>query len=346
MIEIRAMKENEAQKVKDLGKRTFEWFESLFISNPENCFVAVENNRIIGAIMYKYLTIAGKKIGYVDYLFVDKSEHGKGIGSKLVEFCLETMKKADCDGYSALVRDDNVGSWKIFVNKGLYRVNLDNLIKQFGVLGMFRLTFKTPMNIATGMDLYLKLENDYLSVEKEKSTLQILKYFIFTVLLLMPSLIYGFEHAFYLIGATVSVLGIRIVFGYLGTIFSNEKWYFRVCNGGYIIPFIASLFGGLFLISGNWYPRFYRKDSAFKRSLGLTALAQWISLLLIVLITEAKLGELGYAKTMANIAGIFMLISIVPFYPFASFGGKRIFNWNRWLYLIIFLISLFTVYMY
>ncbi|MFN2341003.1 MAG: GNAT family N-acetyltransferase [Halanaerobium sp.] len=346
MIEIRAMKKNEAKEVKKLGKRTFEWFESLFIPNPKDCLVAVENNTIVGAVLYKYLTLTGKKIGHVDYIFVDKTKHGKGIGSKLVDICLETMKKEACAGYSALVRDDNVGSWKMFTNRGLERVGLVELIRKFGVQGMFMLTFKTPMNIATGMDLYLKLEQRSLSVEREDSSLQIFKYLIFTALLLLPILIYNFGHGFHLIGAILSVLVIRIIFGYLGTKFSNENWYFRVCEGGYIIPFIASLLEGLFLISGNWYPRVYRKDIDFKRSLGLTALAQWISLLLISLLSMTQLGEMEFIKTMANMAGIFMLISIVPFYPLASFGGQRIFNWNKWLYGLTVILSLGTVFLY
>ncbi len=344
MVKIRDMKQNEALKVKKLGKETFEWFESLFVPNPKKCCVAVEDNRIIGAVLYKYLTAAGKKIGYVDYIFVDKSFHGRGIGTKLVDHCLEAMAKEGCDGYSAIVRDDNVGSWKMFVNRGLKRVGLDDLIRQFGIPGMLNLTFKTPFNFATGMNYYLKLENDDLSIRKGNSFLQAFKYLIFTALLLLPSLIYGLEYTFHIIGAVVSILGIRIGFGYLGTLFSNEKWFFRVCDGGYIIPFIASFFNGIFLISGNWYPEVYRKNKDFKRSLGLTALTQWISLLCIVLITRTQLGNLEFVRTMASISGIFMLISIVPFYPLASFGGKRIFDWNRWLYIIVVFFS-FTVFL-
>ncbi|MCF7946645.1 MAG: GNAT family N-acetyltransferase [Spirochaetia bacterium] len=346
LIEIRAMKQNEAPKVKKLGKKTFEWFESLFIPNPKDCCVAVEGNTIIGAVLYKYITAAGKKIGYVDYIFVDKADHGNGIGSKLIDFCLETMQKEGCDGYSAIVRDDNVGSWKMFVNRGFQRAGLDDLIRQFGVMGVLTLTFKTPMNIATGMEFYLKLEHDVLSVRKEHPTSQTLKYVIISVLLLLPTLIYGFEYAFHVIGAIVSVLGIRMGFGYIGTLFSNEKWHFRVCDGGYIISLTASLFGGIYLISGNWYPRVYRKDADFKRSLGLTASAQWISLLCIVLITRTQLGDLAFVRTMAGISGIFMLISIVPFYPLASFGGKRIFDWSKRLYVTVVLFSLCTVFLY
>jgi len=155
MTEIRTIKKSEAKEVKKLGKKTFEWFEGLFIPDPKDCFVAVEENKVIGAVLYKYFNLADKKIGYVDFIFVDKVAHGKGIGSKLVDRCLKAMEKEDCDGYSALVRDDNVGSWKMFVNNGLKRVGLDDLVRKFGVPGMLNLTFKIPFNFATGMDFYL-----------------------------------------------------------------------------------------------------------------------------------------------------------------------------------------------
>ena len=223
MIEIRAMKKSEETKVKKLGKKTFEWFESLFIPDPKDCYVAVENNNIVGAVLYKYLTVADKKIGYVDYIFVDKSVHGKGIGSKLVDYCLKTMQKEGCDGYSAIVRDDNVGSWRMFINKGLQRVGLDDIARQFGIMGMLNLTFKTPMYIATGMELYLKIENNSLSAGKEKSILQIFNYLFFLGVLLSPTFIYGLENALYVIGVILSIVVIRIGFVYFVTMFSKEK---------------------------------------------------------------------------------------------------------------------------
>ncbi|TDO73406.1 hypothetical protein DFR79_13723 [Halanaerobium saccharolyticum] len=57
MVEIRAIKQNEAQRVRKLGKKTFEWFESLFVPEPKLCYVAVEDNKIVGAVLYKYLVV-------------------------------------------------------------------------------------------------------------------------------------------------------------------------------------------------------------------------------------------------------------------------------------------------
>lgn len=346
MTEIRAMKKSEAKEVKKLGKKTFEWFEGLFIPDPKDCFVAVEENKVIGAVLYKYFNVADKKIGYVDFIFVDKTAHGKGIGSKLVDRCLKAMEKEDCDGYSALVRDDNVGSWKMFVNNGLKRVGLDDLVRKFGVPGMLNLTFKIPFNFATGMDFYLKMEADELSRRKRNSFFQAFKYLILTALLLSPRFIHGIENALDIIAPITAIILIRIAFGYLGTLFSNENWHFRVCDGGYIIPFIASFFNGIFLISGNWYPEIYRKEPDFNRSLGLTAFAQWFSLITIILIIKTQFDQTQFLGTMAEMSAFIMMISIVPFYPLASFGGKRIFEWNKWIYIIVVLISFIIIFLY
>jgi GNAT superfamily N-acetyltransferase len=346
MVEIRAMKKSEAEDIKKLGKKTFEWFEGLFIPDPKDCFVAVEENKVIGAALYKYFSAANKKIGYVDFIFVDKAFHGKGIGSRLVDYCFEEMKKENCDAYSALVRDDNVGSWKMFVNRGLQRVGLNDLIKDFGIPGMLNLTFKIPFNFATGMDFYLKMENDKLPMKKRNSFFQAFKYLILTALLLSTRFIFGIENALYIISAIVSIILIRIAFGYLGTLLSEENWHFRVCDGGYIIPFVASFFNGIFLISGNWYPEVYRKEPDFKRSLGLTSLAQWISLITIILFTKIQLSQTQFLRTMAEMSVFIMIISIVPFYPLASFGGKRILEWNKWLYIIVVFISFYILLWY
>ncbi len=49
---------------------------------------------------------------------MDKKGHGKGIGTKLVDACFKAMDQEGCDGYSAIVRDDNVGSWNYSLTKG------------------------------------------------------------------------------------------------------------------------------------------------------------------------------------------------------------------------------------
>lgn len=339
MIEIREMLEHESHEVKKLGRQTFEWFESLFLSKPKRCFVAVESNKIVGAVLYKYLNVKNQKLGYVDFIFVDKNSHGSGIGSKLLHKCINQMDADNCYGYSAIVRDDNVGSWKMFLNEGLKRVSLGYLINTFGLLGMLKLTFKTPMNVATGMDFYIKLNNGRLD-NKYNSITQIIKYPLFSISLLLPLLIIYRTEVFYLFLSLSLLLLIRIAFGFIGTRFSKEDWRFRVIDGGYFIPLIASLFGGIYLVSGNWYPITYKKTSDFKRSLGLTSLFQWVSLIVMNLLQYSPIGHFTIVKSISDLSEVFIILCIIPLYPLSSFGGERLFKWNKVLYMFVFLLSI------
>lgn len=95
-IIVRKMRPEEGDAVRKLGKRTFEWFESLFVPNPKDGFVAYEGDDLLGAVLYKYYQVGDKKIGYVDYVFVDKKAHGKGVGSRLISACVKQMWEDGC----------------------------------------------------------------------------------------------------------------------------------------------------------------------------------------------------------------------------------------------------------
>jgi len=345
MVEIRVMKPEEAQAVRKLGRKTFEWFEALWVPKPKKCFVAVEGDDILGAVIYKYFKTVNKTIGYVDYIFVDKKGYGKGIGigTRLVDACFKAMDQDGCDGYSAIVRDDNVGSWKMFINKGLSRYGIDDLFRRFGLKDTVRLSFQSPLFVATGMEFYLAMKSEKPEVNKDSTRRQLINLFLYTIIFLLPILIRGLEYAFYVIGAILVILSIRVVFGYIGTRLSNEKWSFRVNDGGFFIPTMASIFGGAYYISGNWYPSEYRRDQEFRSALGKTALLQWISVFLLVLIGRTSLANIEFVDAVVTLGRILLAISVIPFYPMASFGGERIFNWNKWVYGIVVLITILEI---
>ena len=343
MVEIRVMKPEEAQAVRKLGRKTFEWFEALWVPKPKKCFVAVEGDDILGAVIYKYFKTMNKTIGYVDYIFVDKKGYGKGIGTRLVDACFKVMDQDGCDGYSAIVRDDNVGSWKMFINKGLSRYGIDDLFRRFGLKDTVRLSFQSPLFVATGMEFYLAMKSEKSEVTKDSTRRQLINLFLYTIIFLLPILISGLEYALYVIGAILMILSIRVVFGYIGTRLSNEKWSFRVNDGGFFIPTMASIFGGAYYISGNWYPSEYRRDQAFRSALGKTALLQWISVFLLVLIGRTSLANIEFVDAVVTLGCILLAISVIPFYPMASFGGERIFNWNKWIYGIVVLITILEI---
>lgn len=82
-IIVRDMEVNEAAEVYKIGKRAFTGLESLFVGKPKLALVAVKDEKIVGAILYKFFQCDGKKIGYVDYAFIDPDYHNQGVGGIL-----------------------------------------------------------------------------------------------------------------------------------------------------------------------------------------------------------------------------------------------------------------------
>lgn len=57
--------------------------------NPTTCFVALNQGKIVGAILSGH---DGRR-GYISHTAVDVSERNKGIGKTLVDYALEAMRK-------------------------------------------------------------------------------------------------------------------------------------------------------------------------------------------------------------------------------------------------------------
>jgi len=341
-IVIRKMVPEEAEAVRELGKKTFEWFESLFVPKPKKGFVAYDDKKLVGAVIYKYFRFNNKKIGYVDFIFVDKSAHGKGVGSQLLKACTALMWQEGCDGQSAVIRSDNAGSWRMFLKEGFSRVSAFDLLKIYGWSGMLKQFAKTPLFFATGMEYYLTLKDEEVVSNKDNSPAQMLSYFLLSILSLLPLLLYGLDDAVVLIGFTLLILAVRVVFGWIGTLLTKEKWQFRLADGGIFPPLIASATGGLFIMAANWYPLTYRKGRAFKRSLGLTAWFQWLSLIVLCVVLM-PLPDDSIFKIISELAKVIMLFHLVPFYPISPIGGKRIWEWNKAVFFITLVISILTI---
>ena len=68
---------------------------------------------------------------------------------------------------TALVKDDNVASWKLFMENGFKRVGAFEVIRQAGISGALLQYLKTPVPFAVGMDFYMVMKETSV---KEKDT--------------------------------------------------------------------------------------------------------------------------------------------------------------------------------
>ena len=95
-------------EIKDLEK---------FIENKDNyAFVGIIDNKII-AFLYGYgmLRPDGKRMFYIHSVDVTNEEQSKGIGTKLMEFTLDYIKKENkYYKFFVLTEDDNIKACKLY----------------------------------------------------------------------------------------------------------------------------------------------------------------------------------------------------------------------------------------
>lgn len=131
---------------------------------------------------------------------------------------------------------------------------------------------------------------------------------------------------------------------FIGTRFSaHRNWIFRLNNGGGLVCTFINFFA-IFPMIGNWYPANYEKSKDFSRDMGITALTGWVSLLILVGFLAFSGVENAGARFVWQ-TGIFLLCyRVIPFYPFESCGGRRVFQWNKWIYAFMVLATLAVVF--
>lgn len=339
-IIIREMKKEEFNDVRILGRKSFRGFESLIVPKPKDALVAVANDKIVGAVLYKFYNVKNIKIGYIDFIFVDPSMHSLGIGKLLFDEVTSLLWKNNCNYISALVKDDNVASWGLLLNKGYKRLSFPQMINELGLLGALNQYFVAPLGFAVGFEYYIIKNNEDIKFSKGNTSTQILGYLIMnTFILSLTPFAREVNFVNSLIGLLIIWIGL-IFGGYLGTFFSREDWEYRITDGGFIIHFLVSVTGGIFPFVGNWYPKIYKRDKKFKRALGITALFQWSFLLCLSYFPYLGFESLNFSKTIAIPLSF---IFAIPFYPAESYSGARVFKWNKLLYALMLILTIYQV---
>lgn len=82
--------------------------------NPSTCFIAENNNEVIGVIMSGH---DGRR-GFIYHLAVKASERNKGIGGTLVRYAIESLRKEGIHKVSLVVFSNNELGNAFWDNKG------------------------------------------------------------------------------------------------------------------------------------------------------------------------------------------------------------------------------------
>ena len=344
MVVIREMKSDEANRVQQLGRKAFGIVEGLFIPRPKEAIVATIDDQIVGGIIVRYLVTKDKKIGYFEDAFIDPDYQGQGIGSKLYKGTTEYLWSQGCDALSGLVKDDNVGSWQLFLNNQIKRTTFGEGVRKLGFVAMLKQYFMTPFFIANGMEFYLAVKGQETEEKKVKTSHQMSLYLLFNILLLLPALCLSTQSTITFIAAYLTLLVGGMIAGYLGTLLSKRKWKFRVNTCGGVMVALINL-SGVYPLCGNWYPEVYENTTSFKRDMGHQALCEWLFIIIITVISDIWGKDSQYIQGLVHMGEIFLIYRVLNFYPFEFFGAKRVYSWRKEAYFLLSLISLGTVYM-
>jgi len=89
-----------------------EGIEKFLQANPGSCFVALDGDELVGAVM---CGCDGRR-GYLHHLAVRTDQRGQGIGRQLVEECMSALRAISIDKAHIFVIEDNE-SGKVFWRK-------------------------------------------------------------------------------------------------------------------------------------------------------------------------------------------------------------------------------------
>lgn len=335
---IREMRSDEAQQLAKIGRKAFSFVEGLAVGTPKHAMVAERNGRLVGGIMYRVFPGAGQKAAYISEAFVHPDFHGQGVGKVLYQKTFEALRAQDCAVLSALVKDDNVASFKLFMQNGFVRVSAREALRVLGFTGFLRQYLTTPWLIATGMDLYLSAPG---AQEKPGGGSAFAAFFLTNTLLLLPlflRLLHASAQQFSLYAlAYCMLLALFILPRLIGARASALPYKLRLNNGGSLTTLLLGFLGNTFPMNANWFPDQYENTDSFRRKLALPEVVKWCIFLPLPLL---HFTQIPFLSALAQISAYWLLFMALPLYPFEAFGAGRVLRYNKILYGVLAALSL------
>ncbi|RCX14000.1 acetyltransferase (GNAT) family protein [Fontibacillus phaseoli] len=346
-ITIRPMNSQEAKEVQRLGRRAFMGLESLFVSKPKDAVVALVGNRIVGAIIMKFLKgDRGQTIGDFSAGFVDCDYRDSGIGGRLYKAATNHFWERGCDYITAEVKDDNVGSWRLLEKNGYMRTEMIENFSHLRGKGMASLLFGTPVPYACGMDFYLASKKNPIKEKTAPSAVQVVIFLLLNLLLSCTILIlnHQIQLTWFMLAYGILMLG-DVFFTRIGAGFGKRKWQYRMTNCGFLISLLIPLLGTVFPMIGNWMPRQYESTPKLRKELGISALAGWAFIVILVVFTGLVTERHIFVNYLNSLGSMLLLYRIIPVYPFGAFGSLRVYRMNKFIYAVMAVASLLVLFL-
>ena len=355
-ITIRRMRPGEEKKIRSIARESFPFTAWLFFNHKPTTLVAVKDDKIVAGVVYGRFAYS-KEInsGAIYWLFTAPEHQKEGIGKKLIKEAIYKLKVGGCQEIFACIEGYNSSSFKLFNSQSFFKLRFFAQIKRFG-LKTFYIWYQTHHLFDLGHDLwYLDIEEDKkklkseLEENKRKSrnikswlfNVTISSFIMFIALLrtdLIDINIGDIIAIFMAIGVT---FGVRDLAGIIAGRGSGLKLEYDIWESGHIISIIMAVFAGGFIpVPGTFYPE--GNDWAYQNKLsGLASQSLASAGALLVLGWILSFDFINGGKFIEILLMVVTNMAIfdiaLPFFPFVSYNGRRIWDYNKIIWFILFI---------
>lgn len=344
-IHVRPMLDEEKKTVTAVMRRAFSPIQQLFFAWKGRTFVAEREGQVLGAAVLNTFPLSGgRKGGIVLWIFTDPAVHGQGAGQALAEGAIAFFEAEGCTDMFACVEGYNTSSSKLFATRGFGILSPGAQFRRFG-LGTLTLWWNTFHFIDLGHFLWARPPAD----QPDSPALQWWGTLAMNAILIWLALWH--QHGFrefrplYLLIAPLWILlffGARTLAMLATAKAQGVTLRYRAWESGFPLGVVIALvWGGLYPVSGNFYPvTEHWRYREWLPKLGLVALAGLAPGLLLSwgLWALGHFGNLSSAALTWRNVGMMIGVSLsvfdvlIAFFPFASFNGRRVWNWKPWVW--------------
>ncbi len=345
---IRNMKKEEKKQVRRLVWHCFPITEAWPFRFTPHVLVVVHNEKIVGAVAIRIFSLPKKKKGsFIEYIFTDPEVRGMGFGQQLVEASLEYSEKQEVDEIMTQIKGDNTSSSKNFSLRGFTILSPGQQVKRYG-FGIAPLWLGTMHILAKGQFLWVRTKIE----KKDKPWLQwigslVTNILIFMLLAINPDSGVQFNLITFFSVSLILIyfFSLRYLIMKLTAIIMKLKVRFRPIEDWFGMSLILALLSGTFVpVPGNLYPKeetwTYREISkklggmAFMGSFAIVA-STWFIYLIPFYVSIPSQFLLWYNWSLIIGAILSLLDTAFPFFPLEVYNGKRIWDLNKTIWLIL-----------
>jgi len=332
----------ESREVAKLARKVFGPGSGIIVPNKPKwaIYASDEKGCIKGGVILKRI---GRKAGMIDFIFVDSSARGKGLGPALLKRGITELEKAGCSNQLAFIRDDNTPSWGMFARKGFFKPNWFRAVYPYSFTGFLYIMFMVFAN--TGYSFWLRSKKTPPEGTDQASQKGVALNIIVALIASLGIGNFGQSGMVWLLSIVAMIGGttlLRILISYPLARAYGPVGYNNSHSGG-LWSIILGLLGAWWPYFGMWVPKeplwHYSK---FKPYEGRAAIASWLATLLVYGSIRV-LAPAGIANGLENVFTTMIIYEALPFIPFEGLDGYKVFRWNKGWYAIGVLASLALV---